>query len=406
MTNVLITAAVVAALVIGVGIIRLRRLSLGTLIFVLIGAILGLLFGALTSVPLSKLPAPFGEVLPILISVVLVLIFIPLALAQRRTVRHHFPALRQIESGDSQSGQPSILVDTSAIIDGRIADIAVAGFVPGRLLVPKFVLAELQNIADSEEPMRRGRGRRGLEVLTNLQETLGDGVEIIAHDVPGIKEVDAKLVALGVQLKASILTTDYNLNRVAQIQSVRVLNVNELSNAVRPVVIPGEQLQVRIVQAGKERHQGVGYLADGTMIVVENGDKLIGQEVPTEVTRVFQTVAGKMIFATPRGETKPSGRGRKRPEPAPDLVDEAAIESPAPVTETSGAAIQPEVPKPTPAPRRPEVAKSSHDHPKPNHGDDKTHHEAKPGQPRRSGGNRRRVSPEDALIREINKQSE
>ena len=195
---------------------------------------------------------------------------------------------------------PPILVDTSAIIDGRIADIAAAGFIPGRLVVPRFVLAELQNIADSEDAMRRGRGRRGLDVLNTLREQPEVEVEIIDEDVPKVREVDAKLVVLAQKFSCNVLTTDYNLNRVAQIQGVRVLNVNELSNAIRPVVLPGEELVVKVVQPGKERHQGVGYLADGTMIVVENGDKLIGQDVPTEVTRVFQTVAGKMIFAVPR----------------------------------------------------------------------------------------------------------
>jgi uncharacterized protein YacL len=197
--------------------------------------------------------------------------------------------------------RPGVLVDTSAIIDGRIADIAGAGFIPGRLVVPRFVLAELQNIADSDDAMRRGRGRRGLEVLNRLRETEGLSVEVTDEDVSSIKEVDAKLVALAQRHSINVLTTDYNLNRVAAIQGVRVLNVNELSNAIRPVVLPGEEMVVRIVQPGKERNQGVGYLADGTMIVVEDGDKMIGQDVETEVTRVFQTVAGKMIFAVPKG---------------------------------------------------------------------------------------------------------
>ena len=226
---------------------------------------------------------------------------------------------------------PGILVDTSAIIDGRIADIAHAGFIPGRLVVPRFVLAELQNIADSDDAMRRGRGRRGLEVLNRLRETEGITVEVTDEDVTSIKEVDAKLVALAQRHAINVLTTDYNLNRVAAIQGVRVLNVNELSNAIRPVVLPGEDLVVRIVQPGKERNQGVGYLADGTMIVVEDGDKMIGQEVATEVTRVFQTVAGKMIFAVPRsasGETKAHAKAKAEaavvttPETAPTSTTE------------------------------------------------------------------------------------
>jgi uncharacterized protein YacL len=193
----------------------------------------------------------------------------------------------------------SILVDTSVIIDGRIADIARAGFVPGKLLVPRFVLAELQNIADSSDSMRRSRGRRGLEALNDIRNMGDVDMEVIEDDPTEIAEVDAKLVRLARSFGAQVLTTDYNLNRVAQIEGVRVLNINELANAIRPVVLPGEQMMVRVVQAGKEKHQGVGYLSDGTMIVVDQGDKLIGQEVLCEITRVFQTVAGKMLFAAP-----------------------------------------------------------------------------------------------------------
>jgi rRNA-processing protein FCF1 len=190
------------------------------------------------------------------------------------------------------------LVDTSVIIDGRIADIARAGFAPGKLLIPRFVLAELQLIADSGDAMKRSRGRRGLEMLNTMRQS-GVDMEIIEYDYDDIREVDAKLVRLGRHLKVSVLTTDYNLNRVASIEGVRVLNINELANAVRPVVVPGEYMMVKIVQPGKEKSQGVGYLADGTMIVVDNGDKLMGQEVECEITRVFQTVAGKMLFAAP-----------------------------------------------------------------------------------------------------------
>lgn len=209
------------------------------------------------------------------------------------------------------------LVDTSVIIDGRIADIARAGFAPGKLLIPRFVLAELQLIADSGDAMKRSRGRRGLEMLNTMRQS-GVDMEIIEYDYDDIREVDAKLVRLGRHLNVSVLTTDYNLNRVASIEGVRVLNINELANAVRPVVVPGEYMMVKIVQPGKEKSQGVGYLADGTMIVVDNGDKLMGQEVECEITRVFQTVAGKMLFAAP--VNKPSGgrasdRGGRKGQP-------------------------------------------------------------------------------------------
>lgn len=201
-----------------------------------------------------------------------------------------------------------ILVDTSAIIDGRIEGVAKTGFVPGILLVPRFVLHELQHIADSSDPMRRGRGRRGLEMLNSIRESGIAELQVIDDDVADVKEVDAKLVRLARQIGAKVLTTDYNLNRVASVEGVKVLNVNELSNAIRPVVLPGEHMQVQVVQPGKERGQGVGYLPDGTMIVVDGGDKLIGREVSIEITRVLQTVAGKMLFAVPVGQpdrTKP-----------------------------------------------------------------------------------------------------
>lgn len=305
---------IVGALALILGVLRLRHVSLQGLVFGLSGAVIGLLLGALASVPLSKLPQPIGGILPVVVSILLTVILVAVMLARRSALLALMPfldtkkaSIRAKSHSDTATAEvsqvaslPQILVDTSVIIDGRIADIAAAGFVPGRLVVPRFVLAELQNIADSDDAMRRGRGRRGLEVLNTLRELPGVEVEIIEDDAVSVKEVDAKLVALAQRFSCNVLTTDYNLNRVAQIQGVRVLNVNELSNAIRPVVLPGEELMVRVVQPGKERNQGVGYLADGTMIVVENGDKLMGQEVATEVTRVFQTVAGKMIFAVPR----------------------------------------------------------------------------------------------------------
>ncbi len=294
---------IVGALLVILAVLRLRHASMQDLVLGLMGAIVGLLLGALVSVPVSKLPEPWGSLLPLILSVILTVTAMSVILARRSAILHKLPFLKFEAPAAviAASGPASqILVDTSVIIDGRIADIAAAGFVPGKLIVPRFVLAELQNIADSEDAMRRGRGRRGLEVLNRLRETEDVVVEVTDEDVSGVKEVDAKLVALAQKHSCNVLTTDYNLNRVAAIQGVRVLNVNELSNAIRPVVLPGEDLIVRVVQPGKERNQGVGYLADGTMIVVENGDKLMGQEVITEVTRVFQTVAGKMIFATPR----------------------------------------------------------------------------------------------------------
>jgi uncharacterized protein YacL len=191
----------------------------------------------------------------------------------------------------------TILLDTSVIIDGRIADISKTGFMFGTFLIPRFVLNELQYIADSADSMRRQRGRRGMEVLSQLQKDATVPVRISDIDVEGVREVDDKLVVLARQMKAPIMTNDYNLNRVAELQGVTVLKVNELANAVKSVLLPGEQLLVKIIQEGKESGQGVGYLDDGTMVVVEDGRGRINQEVDVNVTKVLQTAAGRMIFA-------------------------------------------------------------------------------------------------------------
>jgi uncharacterized protein YacL len=195
-----------------------------------------------------------------------------------------------------------VVIDTSAVIDGRIADIARTGFILGTLVVPRFILDELQRIADSPDAMRRNRGRRGLEMLSALQRDSITPVEMSEATYPEVGEVDAKLMAYARDHQAAILTNDYNLNRVADLQGIRVLNVNELANAVKSVVHPGEELSVRIIQEGKEPGQGVGYLDDGTMIVVEGGVRFMNQDLPISVTRVLQTVAGRMIFAQPREE--------------------------------------------------------------------------------------------------------
>jgi uncharacterized protein YacL len=191
-----------------------------------------------------------------------------------------------------------ILVDTSVLIDGRIADVVKSGFTPGRLIVPRFVLLELQNIADSDDPLRRAKGRRGLDVLADLKKDLRTNFEVVNQDIPQKEKVDEKLIALGKLRGNEVMTNDYNLNKVAQIDGVKILNINELSQALRPVIIPGEKMELKIIQAGKERHQGVGYLPDGTMIVVEEGDGLVGKMVSVAIKRVLQTAAGKMYFAT------------------------------------------------------------------------------------------------------------
>jgi len=188
------------------------------------------------------------------------------------------------------------LLDTSVIIDGRIADICDTGFVDGELIVPRFVLNELQFIADSSDSMKRSRGRRGLDVLNRMQKSTAISIEIVEQDFPKIKGVDGKLVALAQKLNAKLMTNDYNLNKVAELQGVRVLNVNELANAMKPVVLPGEQMVVKIIREGKEPGQGVGYLDDGTMIIVDGGQRMINTTVDVIVTSVLQTTAGRMIF--------------------------------------------------------------------------------------------------------------
>ena len=186
------------------------------------------------------------------------------------------------------------------MIDGRIADISQTGFIGGTMLLPRFVLDELQHIADSPDALRRNRGRRGLDMLNKLQKESLVPIQISEVDIEGVSEVDSKLVKLARQLHAPIVTTDFNLNRVAALQGVQVMNINELANAVKSVVLPGEEMTVRIMQEGKEAGQGVGYLDDGTMVVVEAGRKYMGSEIEVTVTRVLQTVAGRMIFAHPR----------------------------------------------------------------------------------------------------------
>lgn len=198
---------------------------------------------------------------------------------------------------ESQEGCPPMIIDTSAIIDGRIVEIAKTGICYGKMIVPKFVLAELQRVADSSERVPRERGRRGLELLEELKKSEDVDLVIQEKGLPRGKDVDGRLVKLAKKLSGIVVTTDYNLNKVAGLHGIKIFNVNELSNALRPLVVPGEVLKIRVVQTGKEPGQGVGYLSDGTMVVVEDGEKLVEQEVEVTVSRFLQTAAGRMIFA-------------------------------------------------------------------------------------------------------------
>ena len=196
----------------------------------------------------------------------------------------------------------SKILDTSVIIDGRIGDLLSTGFIDGKILVPEFVLGELQNIADSSNSLRRRKGRRGLEILRKLMDEDGVDLRVVSHDYPSIREVDRKLIRLAKEEDASLITTDYNLNRVAQVEGVDILNVNELANAVKPRFIPGEAISVEVIDRGEEINQGVGYLDDGTMVVVENGRRHIGRTIKATVKTTLQTDAGRMLFVEPAGE--------------------------------------------------------------------------------------------------------
>ena len=216
--------------------------------------------------------------------------YLGLVLGSKKVEEFNFSVAENKNSIDQR------LLDTSVIIDGRIADICDTGFMDGELIVPRFVLNELQFIADSSDSMKRSRGRRGLDVLNRMQKSSAIHIEIVEQDFPKIKGVDGKLVALAQKLNAKLMTNDYNLNKVAELQGVRVLNVNELANAMKPVVLPGEQMLVKIIREGKEQGQGVGYLDDGTMIIVDSAQKMINMNVEVIVTSVLQTTAGRMIF--------------------------------------------------------------------------------------------------------------
>lgn len=322
----------------------IRRASAGDIVAATIGLIIGLSIAAIATIPLSQLSVwNLGKVLPFLGALLFAYLGVATAVLRKQDLGHLFSGLwtvrqrraaereerdrenRDRENREQEDGEgrdtsrdsrnlifatsrgkknskvsEKILLDTSAIIDGRIADISQTGFVSGTLVVPRFVLEELQHIADSADSLRRNRGRRGLDILNRLQKETNIPVEITDADIDGVAEVDAKLVKMARNLHCPIITNDFNLNRVAELQGVKVLNINELANAVKPVLLPGEEMQVKIIQDGKELGQGVGYLDDGTMIVVEGGRQHMNSTVEVTVTRVLQTVAGRMIFAHPK----------------------------------------------------------------------------------------------------------
>lgn len=260
-----------------------------------IGAILGLVIGSLLGYVLLRIEG--GIFLFILINSFFAYLGYTIGLAWGREIGM-LPLFRR--KAGSAEGMKTKILDTSVIIDGRISDICDCGFVEGTLIAPQFILNELQHIADSSDPLKRARGRRGLDILNKLQKSPNVQIEITDLDFPKIKEVDSKLIALARDMGADILTNDFNLNKIAQIQGVNVLNINQLANAVKPIVLPGESMNVTIARQGKERGQGVAYLDDGTMVVVEQGENLLNQNADVVVTSILQTPAGRMIFAAPK----------------------------------------------------------------------------------------------------------
>jgi uncharacterized protein YacL len=282
----------------GVG--HIASLSGATLLAAALGLLAGLILAALLSIPLYRLPGWLSWGVPVMVSGFLGISGLLLGLLRRHDVHALFPALAAPASPASSSRGGAVLVDTSAIIDGRIADVTRTGFLDGVLVVPRFVLDELRHIADSGDALRRNRGRRGLEVLGRLRRDSKVTLEVLDVGVASGNEVDSQLVQMARSMKCPILTTDYNLNRVAELQGVTVLNVNELANALKSIALPGEEMRVNIVQEGKEIGQGVAYLDDGTMVVVEGGRRYINAYHDVVVTRVLQTAAGRIIFAQPK----------------------------------------------------------------------------------------------------------
>ena len=283
---------------------KLSTMAPERLTAVIIGIFLGLVAAALLTLPLSLLPTPFGQIAPLVAAFLFCYLSIVILISRQDDLQVFIKNFRLSNNGaesqkqtNTESLESFILLDTSVIIDGRILDISKTGFIRSTLLVPNFILLELQHIADSADPMRRNRGRRGMEILADLQNNSPVPTKITDADVSDAREADTKLMALGRHLRCPIMTNDYNLNRVAELQGVTVLNINDLANAVKAIFLPGETITVKIIQQGRESDQGVGYLEDGTMVVVENGSHLVDATARVIVTKVLQTAAGRMIFA-------------------------------------------------------------------------------------------------------------
>ncbi|MCX5697762.1 MAG: TRAM domain-containing protein [Candidatus Omnitrophica bacterium] len=286
----------IAALIIIVLELGMRKVSVRGLSSAVFGLILGLIMSKLVSDAVSIAPINAEQLNQIRVTLTLVFCYLGMVIGLRGKDEFNviipYIRLRRQDQMDEM-----VVIDTSVIIDGRIQDILKTKFIEGKMIIPKFVLKELQQIADSTDPMKRQRGRRGLEILHSMQKDIGQDITLHDEEFPEVQEVDAKLVKLAKLLEAKVLTVDFNLNRVATLQGIKVLNINELANALKPVVFPGEEMRVKLIKEGKEHNQAIGYLDDGTMIVVEESRRSIGQEVKVVVTSVLQTQAGRMIFA-------------------------------------------------------------------------------------------------------------
>jgi uncharacterized protein YacL len=275
---------------------KLRTVSLKRLIGAAIGSILGIC-GAYLFALVIRSSVPSGHTQSFLqILVMLLMAYVGLVVGANKGDLLNLAALGGIFGGEKQGKKSYKILDTSVIIDGRIADIAETGFLDGVIVTPQFVLRELQLVADSADSLKRNRGRRGLDILQRLQKVANLQIQIVEDDFPAIREVDLKLIELAKLYEGKIITNDFNLNKVAQLQGVEVLNINELANSLKPIVLPGEIMRVFILKEGKEYNQGVAYLDDGTMVVVDNARKMIGKTIDVSVTSVLQTTAGKMIF--------------------------------------------------------------------------------------------------------------
>jgi uncharacterized protein YacL len=299
---------------------RLRLVSLKRLIGAAIGSVLGI-FGAYLFALVIRNSIPAGNTQSFLqIMVMLLMAYVGLIVGANKGDLLNLAALGGIFGGEKQSRKSYKILDTSVIIDGRIADIAETGFLDGVIVAPQFVLRELQLVADSADSLKRNRGRRGLDILQRLQKIASVQIQIVEDDFPAVREVDLKLIELAKLYEGKIITNDFNLNKVAQLQGVAVLNINELANSLKPIVLPGETMKVFILKEGKEYNQGVAYLDDGTMVVVDNARKMIGKTIDISVTSVLQTTAGKMIFG--KWDERSA---RTEPRPAVVLTTATAI---------------------------------------------------------------------------------